>query len=79
MFVIILQNSILRDPDMFEYKYIISTLVINYIHLNKQTENNWKRLLATWMWQNVGGPFQFGPILKQLAEKAKISILFFCT
>lgn len=40
MFVIILQNSILRDPDMFKYKYIISTLVINYIHLNKQTENN---------------------------------------
>ena len=40
MFVIILQNSILRDPDMFEYKYIISTLVINYIRLNKQTENN---------------------------------------
>ena len=38
MFVIILQNSILRDPDMFKYKYIISTLVINYIHLNKQTE-----------------------------------------
>ena len=29
-----------RDPDMFKYKYIISTLVINYIHLNKQTENN---------------------------------------